>query len=203
MADVKPIETIYNGYRFRSRLEARWAVYFDLIGIKYNYEPNGFVLSNGKCYLPDFYLPTVEAYVEIKPNGISDKDLNEAADKLTDIAYFENKYALLCVGDPVDNNITIWGMIENKNGYGYDHDIAEFIIGAEKLDDDCFYVTQVFNVGIVVGERHKRNITKVAKPDGTTLRTVQPFNLLYGFDRIPYEAQERARQARFEHGECG
>lgn len=23
--DIKPIETLYNGYRFRSRLEARWA----------------------------------------------------------------------------------------------------------------------------------------------------------------------------------
>lgn len=25
---IKPIETIYNGYHFRSRLEARWAVFF-------------------------------------------------------------------------------------------------------------------------------------------------------------------------------
>ena len=28
---IKPIETKYNGYRFRSRLEARWAVFFDMI----------------------------------------------------------------------------------------------------------------------------------------------------------------------------
>lgn len=203
MSVIKPIETVYNGYRFRSRLEAKWAVYFNLIGLNYIYEPNGYVLSNGQCYLPDFYLPTVEAYVEVKPSSIYKKDLNEAIDKLTDLAYFENKYALLCVGDPVDNDITVWGMIENKDGYGYDHDIAEFILGAEMLDDDCFYVRQIFNVGIVVGERHERNIAKIAKPDGTILKTVQPFNLLYGFDRIPYEAQERARQARFEHGECG
>ena len=39
---IKPIETIYNGYRFRSRLEARWAVFFDKIGIKYQYEPEGY-----------------------------------------------------------------------------------------------------------------------------------------------------------------
>lgn len=25
MTDLKPIETVYDGYRFRSRLEARWA----------------------------------------------------------------------------------------------------------------------------------------------------------------------------------
>lgn len=203
MAEIKPIETRYNGYRFRSRLEAKWAVYFDAIGLEYNYEPNGYVLPNGKCYLPDFYLPTVESYVEIKPNGIPKEDLNEAIDKLTDIAYFENKYALLCIGDPVDNNITIWGMIANKDGYGYNHDIAEFILGAEMMDDDCFYVRTIFNVGIVVGERHNSNIKKIAKPDDRTLTTVQPFNLLYGFYKIPYDEQERARQARFEHGECG
>ncbi len=35
---MKPIETIYNGFRFRSRLEARWAVFFDAVEIKYEYE---------------------------------------------------------------------------------------------------------------------------------------------------------------------
>ena len=52
----KPIETHYKGYRFRSRLEARWAVFFDALQIPYRYEPEGFDL-NGLWYLPDFYLP--------------------------------------------------------------------------------------------------------------------------------------------------
>ena len=34
MSNIKPIETIYNGYRFRSRLEARWAVLFDALGVE-------------------------------------------------------------------------------------------------------------------------------------------------------------------------
>lgn len=51
---MKAIETIYNGYRFRSRLEARWAVFFDALGIEYDYEPEGFELDNGMRYLPDF-----------------------------------------------------------------------------------------------------------------------------------------------------
>lgn len=51
---IKAIETVYNGYRFRSRLEARWAVFFDTLGVKYEYEPQGFELSEGICYLPDF-----------------------------------------------------------------------------------------------------------------------------------------------------
>lgn len=45
---------MYNGYRFRSRLEARWAVFFDALGVKYEYEPEGYKLPNGMCYLPDF-----------------------------------------------------------------------------------------------------------------------------------------------------
>ena len=51
---IKPIETIYNGYRFRSRLEARWAVFFDALGVDYEYEPEGFDLGDGLYYLPDF-----------------------------------------------------------------------------------------------------------------------------------------------------
>ena len=42
MGEIKAIETVYNGYRFRSRLEARWAVFFDAMQIRYEYEPEGF-----------------------------------------------------------------------------------------------------------------------------------------------------------------
>jgi hypothetical protein len=62
----KAIETVYNGYRFRSRLEARWAVFFDTLGIKYEYEKEGFDL-NGVWYLPDFWWPEMNIWVEIKP----------------------------------------------------------------------------------------------------------------------------------------
>lgn len=51
---IKPKETIYNGYRFRSRLEARWAVFFGNLGVKYEYEPEGFELPGLGGYLPDF-----------------------------------------------------------------------------------------------------------------------------------------------------
>lgn len=54
MEAIKPIETIYKGYRFRSRLEARWAVFFDSLGVKYEYEPEGFELPGVGAYLPDF-----------------------------------------------------------------------------------------------------------------------------------------------------
>lgn len=63
---IKPIETRYKGYRFRSRLEARWAVFFDSLGLKWEYEPEGFDLGFGELYLPDFWLPEMNAWVEIK-----------------------------------------------------------------------------------------------------------------------------------------
>lgn len=56
IASLKPIETRYNGYRFRSRTEARWAVFLDALEIKYEYEKEGFDLICGP-YLPDFWLP--------------------------------------------------------------------------------------------------------------------------------------------------
>lgn len=63
---IEAIETFYNGYRFRSRLEARWAVFFDALGIRYIYEPEGYGLPNGMAYLPDFYLPDLKIWVEVK-----------------------------------------------------------------------------------------------------------------------------------------
>jgi hypothetical protein len=55
MTTIEAIETSYAGYRFRSRLEARWAVFFDSLGMKYKYEPQGYLLD-GKPYLPDFLI---------------------------------------------------------------------------------------------------------------------------------------------------
>lgn len=65
MNEIKSIETWYKGIKFRSRLEARWAVFFDACGIKYEYEPEGYEI-NGEKYLPDFYLPELETYAEVK-----------------------------------------------------------------------------------------------------------------------------------------
>jgi hypothetical protein len=51
---MKAINTQYKGYNFRSRLEARWAVFFDALGLKWEYEPEGFEFEDGSRYLPDF-----------------------------------------------------------------------------------------------------------------------------------------------------
>lgn len=51
--NLTPIPTKYKKYSMKSRLEARWAVYFDLLGIPWQYEPEGFRMGR-VCYLPDF-----------------------------------------------------------------------------------------------------------------------------------------------------
>jgi hypothetical protein len=80
---MKAIETRYKGYRFRSRLEARWAVFFDSLGIEWQYEPEGFEKedSEGFIYrwLPDFYLPHSETWVEVKGGKIADCDAQKMA----------------------------------------------------------------------------------------------------------------------------
>jgi len=66
---IKPIETRYRGYRFRSRLEARWAVFFDECGIEWDYEIQGFSVTTPRGninYLPDFWLPVSGQWAEAK-----------------------------------------------------------------------------------------------------------------------------------------
>jgi hypothetical protein len=70
---MKVIETKYKSHFFRSRLEARWAVYFDSLEIKWIYEPEGYQLSDGGRYLPDFWLPDHKLFAEVKPEYCFDK----------------------------------------------------------------------------------------------------------------------------------
>jgi len=85
---INPIPTKYNGILFRSRLEARWAVFFDYMNLKYFYEYEGFQLPRPMCkdydsidkidrwetlinYVPDFYIPKMvggsDYWFEVKP----------------------------------------------------------------------------------------------------------------------------------------
>jgi hypothetical protein len=63
---IKAHPTKYKGVMFRSRLEARWAAFFDLVGWEWEYEP---VDLNG--WTPDFRLTVEELgsplFVEVKP----------------------------------------------------------------------------------------------------------------------------------------
>ena len=67
---MKAIPTTYKGTEFRSRLEAHWALNLDEWGIRWQYELEGYVLPSGARYLPDFYLPEITTWLEVKgPTG--------------------------------------------------------------------------------------------------------------------------------------
>ncbi len=67
MSTVKALPTTYAGVEFRSRIEARWALFFDKLGVSWSYEREGYELPTGN-YLPDFWLPDVRdgCWFEVK-----------------------------------------------------------------------------------------------------------------------------------------
>lgn len=115
---IKAIETRYKGYRFRSRLEARWAVFFDTIGWDWRYEHQGYVIgwdeNDTLAWLPDFEIVTPigqHFYVEVKgdPNFFADErwldrlDFNGGPPGFPDCGWAEdfdeNAKPLLVLGD--------------------------------------------------------------------------------------------------------
>ena len=94
MRKIKAIPTKYNGVEFRSRLEARWAVWFDRMGIAWQYEPEGFNVC-GEAYLPDFRLPDVfgGVYVEIKPKELKGAEMDRA---MRFVREFDGELLLIC-----------------------------------------------------------------------------------------------------------
>lgn len=77
---MQAIPTVYAGVRFRSRLEARWAAFFDLCAWPWTYEP-----MDLDGYIPDFVLRFEPGplLVEVKPI-MTDQDpaLQTAGEKI-------------------------------------------------------------------------------------------------------------------------
>lgn len=111
---IKALPSFYKGQQFRSRLEARWAIFFDLMNIEWEYEPEGYMLEDLGPYLPDFYLPNIRGgtFVEIKPRPPNMtgfdlfhgsrwfKEYCKVAGKLFHLSYDTKQNALFCIGRP-------------------------------------------------------------------------------------------------------
>src|SRR5689334_9158287 len=65
---MRAMETIYRGRHLGSPLEVRFAVFFDALEIAWEYEPKEFALD-GLWYLPDFYLPDLDLWIDIKEDS--------------------------------------------------------------------------------------------------------------------------------------
>lgn len=201
--DIKPLETTYNGYRFRSRLEARWAVFFDALGVKYEYEPEGYKLPDGSCYLPDFLIHDVEGihgcrwrtdiFVEVK----GDPD-QESANKVAQFSRFYNPYYRL---DPEDTTKPVWVVGNIPDPYNYVSDMSK------QRYDYCTHYSNLLNqCALCINDFGPLDSDRCFEfsIDYTDHLIFHGADSNYGFgswsDKIR-DAFIEARQARFEHGE--
>ena len=180
---IKAIETVYNGYRFRSRLEARWAVFFDTLGVKYEYEKEGFDLGDAGWYLPDFWLETVEMWAEVKPVAFTTEE--------------ENKCVLLAEGTQ-HSVLMLDGIPDQDHMYGLMLWIPE-----QKIIDEIY-------PGVTTEEVIPAGIDGILVTlDDSYIHSEHRWWSSEGHGRAcGYNASDTtkaayraARQARFEHGE--
>lgn len=92
---IKAKQSVYRGTLFRSKLEVKWAILLDELGYRWDYEPRNFVVSHGG-YLPDFYLPDLKMWAEVKPCDLD----SVALTKIMDVAAQTGESALLFEGTP-------------------------------------------------------------------------------------------------------
>lgn len=94
MTGLRAIETIWKNYRMRSRAEARWACFMDRAGIEWSYESEGYELD-GARYLPDFYLPSQDCWLEVK----GAKPDQQAIDKAMRLSKASSKQVYIISGE--------------------------------------------------------------------------------------------------------
>lgn len=216
-ASIKPIETEYRGYRFRSRLEARWAVFFDAARILYEYEPEGFELDDGTKYLPDFYLPEFELYVEIKPTVSGPLCRSEQVkgweDKCRRFRDSTGKAILIKYGDPAEN---LWGELFawecDESGGGTFEENAQFVPVGEWGNPEVIVMTfagRDHSICVTPDMRENKKVVCASMFmdyywDDAAYAITARMSDMFDPDCLPGtfdDMRKKARQARFEHGE--
>lgn len=213
---IQAIETAYAGCRFRSRLEARWAVFFNALDFKWEYEPQGFQVSwrlrlddEKFNYLPDFWLPEFNLWAEVKGHlGFpeTDKLLNAAASLSSNDGggcHDSGGSDLLVLGPiPQYDRLRKWAPTRLHMHKG-DLVASNFFSGKVDGSSACSGISISRDVGLAFPSSSKEvdlapwEITSILLDGFLSER-----NRLGGRSRID-DALDSARQARFEHGERG
>lgn len=138
MSTPKAIETRYKGYRFRSRLEARWAVFFDTLGVQWEYEKEGYELPSGR-YLPDFWLPQVGMWGEVKATGFTEEEWR----KCWELAKATGHSVLMLAGSPAAEPYRAVEGNDLETWLGDANDVqewlAEYVLTPDHLEEGRFY----------------------------------------------------------------
>jgi len=177
---MRPIQTSAYGRRFRSRTEARWAIAFTEYSIRWEYELEGFHLPSGS-YLPDFYLPEVEMWAEVKRDGFTLEELHKAHD----LANATNQRVLLLPGQPKD--FSYYAIEPDAWAHNWE----------EKLDDG----TVVRVMDYAPFEESAKHLDEGRFYACCGAAGVFPWPTAYDGNGIDHPAVETALSARFEHGE--
>lgn len=203
---MKAIETRYKGYRFRSRLEARWAVFFDALHLKWEYEKEGYEFAGGIKYLPDFWLPGVDGGTWIEVKGENPGWPSDAIDKLRLLCDSTGMRGLLVIGEPYGN--LDYDMIDSPT---YDWITCYPEGGADNCSMFCL-CPWCGRIGVAYEGRGAR-VCGWRKHHATEAEALAAIRHLghwraddkcYTFNAPIIEAAAlAARQARFEHGENG
>lgn len=96
MAGLRSLPTKYKGFSFRSRLEARYAALFDALGLVWEYEHQIYDCDSAGGYLPDFWLPQLKCFVEIKGEWPTEEELA----KIQSLSLFSGFPVWLAIGTP-------------------------------------------------------------------------------------------------------
>lgn len=207
--EIKAIETEYKGYRFRSRLEARWAVFFDAMGVKWEYEPEGFENRNGERYLPDFYLPSFDIWCEVKPSDKSrESEVKKAISFVTDDLKIRALVFLPNIPETTRDNSVFWFICAYYNPLLKEPHLvrAPFACfdgdGNEKMYIPFDYYVGNTIPGYIGGKVEWDAVHDFDMPYEVNAITGRKW--WWSEDRKTTKldfAYEKARQARFEHGE--
>lgn len=212
MGEIKAIETEYNGNRYRSKLEARWAVFFDAMNIEYKYEPEGYVGWEGVKYLPDFYLPYEKLYVEVKGY---DEQLEKDWDKIAAAIDWQStpvSDGLLLLGDIPNPDKVGWGSLPVFNylywRQGVASDYAAFVHWHWSAERRCqsriaLGIDEIMDA--MYGIDYSRDFSEYGQPMPQNLSTrerwIDPDMLTSRHFESIEKAYREARYARFDHGQ--
>lgn len=149
MADeLKALPTLWNGITFRSRGEARWAVFFDKAGIDWEYEKEGFDVG-GRWYLPDFYLPEFPFWFEVKPDE-TEEDLAHFGE----LCRLSGKRGLIAFGAPRPGALQL--DVFNVDGSRRE---GRYALLADRRNEGEFWLSgeaEWYSIGPVDGPDHGR-----------------------------------------------
>jgi len=205
---INAIETKYAGCLFRSRTEARWAVFFDFIGIRWIYEVEGFHIGMDlegtvtRKYLPDFYLPDNDVWVEIKgTHSQFDFGLIAAAVIPNGGGLPESRILLLDAIPQDSETIKSWPMYWFDKGDIWFSQVR-FRLGAPSQSARRMLHTRNGNRRPCVDFHQVTEPVTVGNDATWSIRPAPPTQTSARHDNLR-DAYAAARSARFEHGQSG